>query len=621
MLKESLKQNLVLVTFSFLLFEVLTGVTLIFMACGTLLSSLGIRPNKVIRNVIALAVFGSYWFKYGKIIDPEIGLNFLTSIIVLKILEKETVRDRYMIFFGLLLLISAGSLFERTLTYILFFAVSFFILIYDFYSYLGQKWKLRDLGLSILWVLPLTFFMFFFVPRLLNPIPFQQNTMAPGEIGYTPDVNISQFESLQTNQGPAFQVSVNKKLDQKDLYWRGNTLSFNDGWNWKEMIQDKEQAQIYPGNMIFSDELVQNFRLFIRSDYFFSLDFPTKILVNERPLSLVGATRTLPQKRWNWVQRYQAISNLNEEITSEGPREKYLQLPLSKREKKTLKETFRGNTFEEVLNSLRSHFLRQGFFYTLSPGQTLSLQDFLTKKAGFCSHYASATALVLRAHGFPSRLVSGFMGGSHNRFAEFYVLSQNDAHVWVEAYHNGKWLRIDPTEWIAPDRVRLGGEAYLESVGNMGNRKSSIFKVPDFFTDFRLWFQQWDFLFYQWLDEMDYHTQESILSKLKLERKWLFSVIPLTILTFMLVYMAFLIRRETKNTLSPHHVMWNLFYQKMKKKGIQLSAVSLLEAEKQLKESNKFSDQTQEVWKALVEYSFSGKTLSVEELKRKIKKL
>ena len=39
-----------------------------------------------------------------------------------------------------------------------------------------------------------------------------------------------------------------------------------------------------------------------------------------------------------------------------------------------------------------------------------SLKAFFTNKKGLCSHYASATALILRAKGIPSRLVSGFMG-------------------------------------------------------------------------------------------------------------------------------------------------------------------------------------------------------------------
>ena len=174
MLKADWKQNFILLVFSVIMIEILTSATLVFVGVGMLLVFLNIKTTKLIRNILALAVFASYWITYGKIIDPEVGLNFLVSIIVLKILEKETVRDRYMIFFGLLLLISAGSLFERTLTYVFFFSISFLVLIRDFYSYLGQKWRLKDLGLAVLWVLPLTFFPVFLCSKTLKPYPLPE---------------------------------------------------------------------------------------------------------------------------------------------------------------------------------------------------------------------------------------------------------------------------------------------------------------------------------------------------------------------------------------------------------------------------------------------------------------
>src|SRR5690606_22539112 len=151
--------------------------------------------------------------------------------------------------------------------------------------------------------------------------------------------------------------------------------------------------------------------------------------------------------------------------------------------------------------------------YSLSPGRSQSFSEFMERKVGLCSHYASAVALILRAKGIPSRLVSGHMGGSYNRFADFYLVSQNDAHVWVEAQSDGKWLRLDPTEWIAPERVRLGGDAFIESVQEGSFITGRLLRGPRFIQDLRMWFGQWDFLFYQWLEDMDYHSQEAFLLK------------------------------------------------------------------------------------------------------------
>lgn len=619
MLKEDLKQNIVLVLFCFLLQEYLTGATLTFVAIGFALVSLGLRPNKYVRNALALGVFASYWLKYGKLIDPEIGLNFLTSIITLKILEKETVRDRYMIFFGLLLLISAGSLFERTLTYVLFFTGSFLVLITNFYGYLGLKWRFKDLGLALLWVLPFTLMLFFLVPRLLNPIPFQQNTMAPGEIGYTPDVNISEVESLEPNQSPVFQVTTSRSLNQSELYWRANTLSYNDGWNWKEMLQDKEEAQMLLGLPLNAPALRQSFRLFTRPEYFFGMDYPGYIAFGNDVFRLTGHMKTLPQRRWEWVQKYDVYSDVNAELTEPGHGPHYLQVPLSKKEKESISNMFPGSNLEEVMNSIRLHFQKENFTYSLKPGRSASFREFLGRKIGFCSHYASAVALILRIKGIPTRLVSGFMGGEYNKFADFYLVSQNDAHVWVEVYSEGKWQRVDPTVWIAPDRVLLGGEAYMESVNEGRFGKKSFFKIPAFINDLRQWFGQWDFYFYHWLEGMDYNAQEAWLTKFKFKRKWLFSIIPIVMVTFMLGYIWFLASRKMMTEDSPHQDLLKLFYKKMNKRGVLLSRFSIKDSQEMMKTVS--DPELVMIWDELIAASFQDKKISFKEMKRRIQRI
>jgi protein-glutamine gamma-glutamyltransferase len=308
------------------------------------------------------------------------------------------------------------------------------------------------------WVLPLTFLMFFFVPRLMNPIPFQQGLSRPGEIGYTPDVNISQIESLSSNQDPVFQVVASKPLRQGDLYWRGNTLSYNDGWNWNKMTQDSEAAEDLLAVGPSSVEVKQSIKMFVRTDYFFALDYPRAITYGPKVLGLKNL-RTLQQSRWSSVARYEAISGPSNEISELMPLPHYLKVSLSRKTKEKIQESFQGRGLDEVVDSIRGHFLKNKFSYSLNPGRSQNFDEFMQKKIGLCSHYASAVAIIMRVKGIPTRLVSGFMGGSYNRFADFYLISQNDAHVWVEAFENGKWKRLDPTEWIAPERVQLGGEA------------------------------------------------------------------------------------------------------------------------------------------------------------------
>ncbi len=55
-------------------------------------------------------------------------------------------------------------------------------------------------------------------------------------------------------------------------------------------------------------------------------------------------------------------------------------------------------------------------------------------------------AVMLRTLGVPTRNVTGFIGGSYNRFGKFYAVRQGDAHSWVEVYIDDMgWRTFDPT--------------------------------------------------------------------------------------------------------------------------------------------------------------------------------
>lgn len=94
--------------------------------------------------------------------------------------------------------------------------------------------------------------------------------------------------------------------------------------------------------------------------------------------------------------------------------------------------------------------LREGYRYDLgSPSGAAKdpLDHFLFEsKRGHCEFYSTAMAVLLRVRGVPSRNVTGFVGGTYNRFGDFYAVRQGDAHSWVEAYlPDLGWTRFDPT--------------------------------------------------------------------------------------------------------------------------------------------------------------------------------
>jgi hypothetical protein len=105
-------------------------------------------------------------------------------------------------------------------------------------------------------------------------------------------------------------------------------------------------------------------------------------------------------------------------------------------------------------------FNSQAFYYTLTPPKLAhdSVDEFLfDTRRGFCEHYASAFAILMRSARIPARVVTGYQGGTFNRFADYWILRQSDAHAWDEVWIEGRgWVRVDPTSAIAPERVERG---------------------------------------------------------------------------------------------------------------------------------------------------------------------
>ncbi len=81
-----------------------------------------------------------------------------------------------------------------------------------------------------------------------------------------------------------------------------------------------------------------------------------------------------------------------------------------------------------------------------------AVDEFLfVRHQGFCENIASAMALLLRAVGVPTRVVTGFGPGSRNAFTGYYDVRESDAHAWVEVlYPAAGWVQYDPTFGVPP---------------------------------------------------------------------------------------------------------------------------------------------------------------------------
>jgi len=89
----------------------------------------------------------------------------------------------------------------------------------------------------------------------------------------------------------------------------------------------------------------------------------------------------------------------------------------------------------------------------------------LVNKLGYCQQFAGSMALMLRMGGIPARVATGFATGTYDQATKRWLVSDVDAHAWVEAWfpHYG-WVTFDPTPAAAPAR---GGRAPISSSGSL----------------------------------------------------------------------------------------------------------------------------------------------------------
>lgn len=623
MLDTTRKEASILLLFIYFLRDYVNFATILVVSLITFLVFFKISLPKIVRSILIIALFISYWAIYGKMIDPEIGLNFLITITSFKILEKESKRDQYMIFYGLVLVLSAGALFEKSLVYVGFFFISFIVLIKNFYFSLNQSLNRKRAIRIFIWISPVTLTLFFLVPRSMNPLSLVDSKPDIGEIGYTSSMQISDLETLNPSDKVAFSAKLSKSIANRNLYWRGNTLSFSDGWNWPITPFDEI---VESGNPLFGtdknfDLIIQEIRTNGNLSYFFGLDYPYELKFADKKFYFVGK-KTREINKWMPINKYTISSQIlrNDGELTPNEMRRYTKISLDKESHNWINNQFQGTTIEEISLEVKEYFRDQKFSYSLSPGKVVSLLEFMTKtKKGLCSHYSSALAHILRVKGFPSRVVSGYMGGDYNQYAQVYVVKQNDAHAWVEVFSNKQWIRIDPTEWISPERVILGGDLFVKELTEKGT--AFVFNRFQFkmIIDIQKWFQQWDYRFYQWIEDMDYYSQEAILQNFNLNRTRAFWLSLLLIVLFPLIYLYQLKKSKKKNKLERIYDLWDDLFKKLELKKISFNRNSVLSTERNVVSSG---DQTLiEIWKKMVRASYAEEVNDddLKEIRRKLK--
>jgi transglutaminase-like putative cysteine protease len=114
----------------------------------------------------------------------------------------------------------------------------------------------------------------------------------------------------------------------------------------------------------------------------------------------------------------------------------------------------KGQSPTAAIASLEAYFKSQYRYSLYQQGSLLRtpLSHFLTTShAGHCEYFATATTLLLRAAGIPTRYATGFSVQEYSQLEGVYLVRLRHAHSWARAYVDGKWQDIDntPPSWLA----------------------------------------------------------------------------------------------------------------------------------------------------------------------------
>lgn len=436
-------------------------------------------------------IFTSNW-SFSSI---EMGTQILLFLCSLKLFELDHHRDS-VTYIAMSHLLFLAELLQKDQLYIL---PLIFVIVMSGHWYLARSRGIKSslnrpllkLGVASL---AITLLLFLFFPRIQFVGLKWFSTLQMGLTGHSEKLRPGEIAELINNPEIVFRVNLEKEVPLDQLYWKGAVLHLTDGFNW-------EKGRFRGSNRIYG-QVINRYQVDFETSYqgdIFTLDGTSHISLNRFSNAIRSSEEdwmvitAQPKKLHFEAQR----SNFTDSPIHFKSIQKLLQFPLDKIDqsvKKALEEIMlnypiKSPSADEKVAATIEYFKIKQYKYSLKPGIIDSLGDFLNKKrSGFCGHYASAMASLLRLQNVPTRVITGYQGGQYNSMGDYYIVREQDAHAWNEYWNGSVWKRVDLTEILAPARIKIGSSIYIDEEGNFSATQSkqtnlSFFSKLKFFSD------------------------------------------------------------------------------------------------------------------------------------------
>lgn len=420
------------------------------------------HPPRIIINAASIGILLSSFMRarFDNVIN--VFMEAILLMIAVKMLEKKRSRDyNQVIILSALNVVSAAVLSAGGMLIYYSFLISLFaglgiMLNVWFYKDPDAKLSFREVRQvvsrsMVLWLmmLPVCLLLFFLTPRVkMTVLQFQRYNQ--GITGFSEQVTHGSVRNIQQSNAVVFRAEM-PEIPLENLYWRGLILEEFTGNTWVSSRRFAPRGAFRAEG----EQIVQ--RLFLEPGYhraFFALDKP--VMVEGEGAFPIGEgifihtnARQIRQLNYTAVS---VISSTLQPHNPEIPRSLYLQLPENfiPALRNIVEEMTEGKDENEKIRAIMSYLAPPNFEYSLEnlPVSQDALEEFLfSHKKGNCEYFASAMAVMLRMADVPVRLIAGYKGGFYNSGGGYYIIQQESAHVWVEAWSESEklWRRYDPT--------------------------------------------------------------------------------------------------------------------------------------------------------------------------------
>lgn len=535
-------------------------------------------PGRWMLVLVAVAATLGVFISYRTIFGREAGIALLVIMLGLKFLETRTLRDAVLLIFLGYFLVITNFLREQSIPTAIYMLACTVVITATMISlnFAGTeppfRAQLRRAGVLLAQSVPMMLVLFVLFPRVPGPLWGLPQDTRTGRSGLSDTMTPGSLSKLTLSDEVAFRVLFDSGIPPfRHLYWRGPVMWDFDGRTWKttRFFYNTPLGEA-TGESVSYEVILEPHN----QQWLFALDIPGQV----PPRAFIGgdfqlyATQPIKSRL-----RYDMTSYLNATFGENETRyslRRALNLPEGQNPKtvahaRALRQKYPDDRdyVEQVLGLFRHKFL-----YTLEPPLLGDhpVDDFLySTRSGFCEHYASAFAVLMRAGGIPARIVTGYQGGEINSFGNYLIVRQADAHAWTEIWLPSRgWVRVDPTSIASPLRVDSGISAAVSQSDSLPLLVRGDFAL---LRQLRL---SWDFLantWNQWVLGYTPERQRWLLARVGMDNATWEKLTAVLLVLSGIIVAAFTVMalRQLKNRVrDPAKLAYARFCEKLRRKGL-----------------------------------------------------